>query len=129
MNIGKDKSKLTQFIKDNLAIIGFFILMLALHIIMTFIGDDIGYANVLSNQSLTDFISFRYHEWSSRLIIDCITVILAKENYIVWKILDIILYTLGVYLVIKFINKDNNKYVALIGVSLFLMYPFFDMVL
>ena len=122
MNIGKDKSKLTQFIKDNLAIIGFFILMLALHIIMTFIGDDIGYANVLSNQSLTDFISFRYHEWSSRLIIDCITVILAKENYIVWKILDIILYTLGVYLVIKFINKDNNKYVALIGVSLFLMY-------
>ncbi|MBO6273997.1 MAG: hypothetical protein J6M91_00370, partial [Methanobrevibacter sp.] len=127
MNIGKDKSKLTQFIKDNLTIIGFFILMLALHIIMTFIGDDIGYANVLSNQSLTDFISFRYHEWSSRLIIDCITVILAKENYIVWKILDIILYTLGVYLVIKFINKDNNKYVALIGVSLFLMYPFFDM--
>ena len=127
MNIGKDKSKLTQFIKDNLAIIGFFILMLALHIIMTFIGDDIGYANVLSNQSLADFISFRYHEWSSRLIIDCITVILAKENYIVWKILDIILYTLGVYLVIKFINKDNNKYVALIGVSLFLMYPFFDM--
>ena len=127
MNIGKDKSKLTQFIKDNLAIIGFFILMLALHIIMTFIGDDIGYANVLSNQSLTDFISFRYREWSSRLIIDCITVILAKENYIVWKILDIILYTLGVYLVIKFINKDNNKYVALIGVSLFLMYPFFDM--
>ena len=75
--------------------------MLVLHIIMTFIGDDIGYANVLSNQSLADFISFRYHEWSSRLIIDCITVILAKENYIVWKILDIILHTLGVYLVIN----------------------------
>lgn len=97
--------------------------MLALHAVMTFLGDDIGYAKVLSNQSLTDFLFFRYYEWSSRLIIDCFTVILAKQNYIIWKTLDIILYTLGVNLLIKFINKDNNKYTALIGVSLFLMYP------
>lgn len=127
MNIDKDKSKLTHFIKNNLPIIGFFILMLALHAVMTFLGDDIGYAKVLSNQSLIDFLSFRYYEWSSRLIIDCLTAILAKQNYLIWKILDIILYTLGVNLLIKFINKDNNKYTALIGVSLFLMYPFFDM--
>ena len=122
MNIDKDKSKLTQFIKNNLPIIGFFILMLALHKIMSFIGDDIWYAKVLSNQPLVNFLSFRYYEWSSRLLIDCITVILAKENYLIWKILDILLYTLGVYLLIKFINKDNNKYLTLIGVSLFLMY-------
>ena len=127
MNIDKDKFKLTQFIKNNLPIIGFFILMLALHKIMAFVGDDIHYAKILSNQSLSSFLTFRYYEWSSRLIIDCITVILAKENYLIWKILDIILYTLGVYLLIKFINKDNNKYITLIGVSLFLMYPFFDM--
>ena len=127
MNIDKDKSKLIQLIKNNLPIIGFFILMLALHKIMSFIGDDIWFAKVLTNQSLGEFISYRYYEWSSRLIIDCITVILTKENYLIWKILDIILYTLGVYLLIKFINKDNNKYITLIGVSLFLMYPFFDM--
>ncbi|WP_407431389.1 DUF6056 family protein [Methanobrevibacter sp.] len=127
MNMNIDKSKLTQFIKNNLPIIGFFILMLALHKIMSFVGDDIWYAKVLSDQSLGNFISFRYYEWSSRLLIDCITVILAKENYLIWKLLDIILYTLGVYLLIKFINKDNNKYITLIGVSLFLMYPFFDM--
>ena len=125
MNIDKDKFKLTQFIKNNLPIIGFFILMLALHKIMAFVGDDIHYAKILSNQSLSSFLTFRYYEWSSRLIIDCITVILAKENYLIWKILDIILYTLGVYLLIKFINKDNNKYITIIGVSLFLMYPFF----
>ncbi|WP_296887448.1 DUF6056 family protein [uncultured Methanobrevibacter sp.] len=110
MNINKDKSKLTQFIKNNLPIIGFFILMLALHKIMSFIGDDIWYAKILSNQPLVNFLSFRYYEWSSRLLIDCITVILAKENYLIWKILDIILYTLGVYLLIKFINKDNLNY-------------------
>ena len=127
MNIDKNKYKLIQFIKNNYAIIGFFILMLALHKIMAFIGDDLWYAKVLSNQSLAGFLSFRYYEWSSRLIIDCLTVILTKESYLIWKILDTILYTLGVYLLIKFINEDNDKYITLIGVALFLMYPFFDM--
>lgn len=126
MNIDKGKSKLTQFIKDNSPIIGFFILMIALHAIMNFLGDDVWYSQVLSKESFAHFISFRYYEWSSRLIIDCFTIILANK-FIIWKILDIILYTLGVYLLIKFINKDNNKYIALIGISLFLMYPFFDM--
>ena len=46
MNIDKNKSKLIQFIKNNYAIIGFFILMLALHKIMAFIGDDLWYAMV-----------------------------------------------------------------------------------
>ena len=127
MNIDENKTKLTQFIKNNWPIIGFFILMLALHKIMGFIGDDIWYSKVLSRYTLPDFLSYRYYEWSGRLVIDAITIILTKESYLVWKILDTILYTLGVYLLIKFINKDNNKRIELIGISLFLMYTFFDM--
>ena len=127
MNIDENKTKLTQFIKNNWPIIGFFILMLALHKIMGFIGDDIWYSKVLSRYTLPDFLSYRYYEWSGRLVIDAITIILTKENYLVWKILDTILYTLGVYLLIKFINKDNNRRIELIGLSLFLMYTFFDM--
>lgn len=127
MNIDKSKSELTQFIKNNLPIIGFFLLMLALHMIMGFLGDDVGYSKILSKRSLIDFLSLRYFEWSSRLVIDAFVVILSRENFIVWKILDSILYTLGVYLLIKFINKDNNKHITLFGVLLFLMYPFFDM--
>ena len=121
MNIDENKTKLTQFIKNNWPIIGFFILMLALHKIMGFIGDDIWYSKVLSRYTLPDFLSYRYYEWSGRLVIDAITIILTKESYLVWKILDTILYTLGVYLLIKFINKDNNKRIELIGISLFLM--------
>ena len=127
MNIDINKTKLTQFIKNNWPIIGFFILMLALHKIMAFIGDDLWFSKVLSDQTLAGFISFRYYHWSSRLIIDSLLVILTRESYLIWKILDTILYTLGVYLLIKFINKDNNKHIALFGVLLFLMYPFFDM--
>lgn len=126
MNIDKNKSKLTQFIKDNYPIVGFFLLMLALHIIMGFLGDDVDYAKILSNHPLIDFIAFRYNEWSSRIIIDSFLIILSRE-FIIWKILDTILYTLGAYLLIKFINKDNDKNLTLFGVLLFLMYPFFDM--
>lgn len=124
MNI--DESKLIQFAKDNYPIIGFFLLMLALHIVMGFLGDDIGYSKILSKYSLTTFISDRYYEWSSRVVIDGILAILSR-HFIIWKLLDTIIYTLGVYLLIKFINRDNNRNIALFGVLLFLMYPFFDM--
>ncbi|WP_462316116.1 DUF6056 family protein [Methanobrevibacter sp.] len=126
MNIDKDKFELSQFIKDHYPIIGFFLLMVALHLIMGFLGDDEGYSKLLSDYPLTRLIVDRYNEWSSRVIIDALTIILSRE-FIIWKILDTILYTLGVYLLIKFINKDNNRNITLFGVLLFLMYPLFDM--
>jgi hypothetical protein len=122
-----EKFDLTRFLKDNYPIIGFFLVMLALHAVMGFLGDDIEYAKMLSRHSLIDFLLLRYNEWSSRVIIEGVLVILARQSIILWKILDTILYTLGVYLLIRFINKDNNPTVNLLGVLLFLMYPFFDM--
>ena len=40
--------------------------MLILHAIMGFNGDDIKYAKVLTNQSLVDYINYRYYNWSSQ---------------------------------------------------------------
>lgn len=126
MRINEEKFDLSQFLKDNYPIIGFFLLMLALHAVMGFLGDDEGYSKILSNYPLLVFIVDRYNEWSSRVIIDGLLTILSRE-FIVWKILDTIIYTLGVYLLISFINEDNNRNITLFGVLLFLMYPFFDM--
>ena len=86
--------------------------MLILHLVMGINGDDIRYAKVLNNQGLIDFINFRYFNWSSRLIIDAAVVILARINMIVWKILDVVIYTFGVYYLIKLINKNNSKKIA-----------------
>lgn len=127
MNIAKNEFRITEFIKNNYPIVVFFLLMLALHMIMGFLGDDVKYAKVLANHSLLDYMGIRYYNWSSRIIIESFLVILAKQNLLVWKILDTILYTLGAYLVIKFVNRDNNKNILFLGVALFLMYPFFDM--
>ena len=105
----------------------FAVLMLILHLIMGFNGDDIKYAKVLSNQTLVDYLHYRYYNWSSRLIIDGILVILARLDMIIWKILDVIIYTVGVYYIIKLVNKNYSKKIAYLGVLLFLMYPFYEM--
>ena len=105
----------------------FAVLMLILHLIMGFNGDDIKYAKVLSNQTLVDYLHYRYYNWSSRLIIDGILVILARLDMIVWKLLDVIIYTVGVYYIIKLVNKNYSKKIAYLGVLLFLMYPFYEM--
>ena len=101
--------------------------MLILHAIMGFNGDDIKYAKVLTNQSLVDYINYRYYNWSSRLIIDGLLVILTRIDMIVWKILDVVIYTFGVYYIIRLVNKKYSKKMAYFGVLLFLMYPFYEM--
>ena len=127
MSIEKKEFQISDFILTYYPIIVFFILMLGLHLIMGFLGDDVKYAKVLANHNLLDYMNIRYNEWSSRVIIESLLVILAKQNLLVWKVLDTILYTIGVYLVIKFVNKNNDKNIIYLGVLLFLMYPFFDM--
>ena len=108
-------------------IILFVALMFILHLIMGFNGDDIKYAKILNNQTLIDYVNFRYYNWSSRIIIDTVLAILARQNMIIWKILDIVIYTCGVYYLIKLVNKNFSKKIAYLGVLLFLMYPFYEM--
>ena len=121
------KLTLNKFVKDYYPFILFFVLMFVLHLIMGLNGDDVKYIKVLSNQNLFDFLQHRYEFWSSRLVIESIMVVLVRQNMILWKVFDSVLYTIGVYYLIKLINHKNSKHIALLGVLLFLMYPFHEM--
>ncbi|WP_407421979.1 DUF6056 family protein [Methanobrevibacter sp.] len=114
-------------IKKYFPFILFAALMLILHLVMGLNGDDIKYAKILNNQTVIDYINYRYFNWSSRLIIDTVLAILARQNMIIWKILDIIIYTFGVYYIIKLVDKKYSRKIAYLGVFLFLMYPFYEM--
>ncbi len=116
-----------KFFMEYYPFILFFVLMLLMHLVMGVNGDDIRYAKVLSNQTLVDYIGYRYYNWSSRLVIESILIVLARQNMILWEILDCILYTLAVYFSIKFVNLKNSKHIAFLGVLLFLMCPFHEM--
>lgn len=122
-----NKTTLFKFVRQYYPFIVFFILMLILHVFMGFLGDDIRFSKVLSNYTVLDYAHMRYYEWSSRMIIESVLISISHVNMIVWKILDLIIYTFGVYLVVKVINRDNNKFLNLLGVLLFLMYPFHEM--
>ena len=119
-----NKTSVENFIKNYYPFIIFFVLMAVLHAIMGLMGDDVRFSKVLSNHTVIDYAYMRYHDWSSRMIIESVLISISHVNMIVWKILDLIIYTCGVYLVIRLINRNNNKYINLIGVLLFLMYPF-----
>ena len=114
-------------IKKYFPFVLFVVLMIVLHLVMGLNGDDIKYAKILNNQTIIEYINFRYFNWSSRLIIDTLLAILARQNMIIWKILDIIIYTSGIYYIIKLVNKSYSKKIAFFGILLFLMYPFYEM--
>lgn len=126
-----NKKDLFYTIKNNYSFIILFIAILSLHLFMGHANDDIGYSTILAKFNLFEWLIRRYDIWSSRLIIDTVSVILARENIIVWKILDSLIYTVGAYLAIKLINIVSNyeydKIVKYFGVLLFLIYPFYDM--
>lgn len=105
----------------------FFMLILFLHLFMGFYADDVYFSKVLSKWSLLDFLKWRYFNWTSRIIQDAAMVLLSRQNLIIWKLLDSIIYTIGIYYLIKLVNKSNNKKIVILGILLFLMYPFYEM--
>lgn len=121
-----ENDSLRKFVGKYYPFIIFFALMLVMHLVMGLNGDDIRYAKVLSNNTLSGYISYRYDYWSSRLVIESVLVYLSR-NLIVWKVLDCVIYTLGVYYTVKLVNRGNSVHIALLGVLLFLMYPFHEM--
>ena len=132
MMIQINKNGLYRNIKNNYLFLIFFILIFFLHLFMGLINDDLNfYSTILSNSSFLDFLIIRYYGWSSRLIIDAFTALIARENIFIWKLLDSLIYTIGAYLVIKIINMISNyKYDEIIkyfGILLFLMFPFYEM--
>lgn len=116
-----------QNIKKILPYVIFFALVLFLHMFMNFGGDDIWFAKQLSKQPLLDFLNYRYYNWSSRVVIEALLVIITRMNINIWRIIDTIIYTISAYCIIKFSNKRNNKGIYLLGILLVLMYPYEEM--
>ena len=114
-------------VKKILPYVIFFVLILFLHMFMHFGGDDIWFGKQLSKRTLFDFINFRYNNWSSRVLIEAVLVLITKSNVYIWRILDTIIYTISAYCIIKFANNKNNKNIIFLGILLVLMYPYEEM--
>lgn len=105
----------------------FFLVILIMHMFYNFSSDDVNYFNsVLDNKNIIDFVIERYNNWSSRIIIESLLVIVSRNIYL-WRILDSLVIVLLVYSINKLFYKKMTCKNLLFTCLIFFMYPFFDM--
>ncbi|MBE6161452.1 MAG: hypothetical protein E7158_04455 [Firmicutes bacterium] len=117
--------KIKQFIKDYSSFILFFLVVFFLHQIVKFTKDDVMFSMVLKNTSMFSFLKLRWNTWTSRMILEFLEVIFAKNIY-VWRIFDSLVYlSIAINISRIFNTKKDTRYNYLICGSL-LLYSFFD---
>ena len=112
---------------DALPYIFVFIILCLIHIPLNFSGDDSWFAEQLNKFSYIGYVINRYNTWSSRLIIETLLITLTRSNIIVWRILNILIFMLGLIISLYFINEKKYKFIKITGCLLFLLYPLLDM--
>lgn|SRR5574344_181652 len=88
--------------------------------INTGFSDDI-YFKTKFSEGLFSFLLLRYNGWSSRLLIECVLVILLQMSKIVWITLNSLMITLLIYGIDKIFNIKNKFLLILI----LLLYPWY----
>lgn len=104
-----------------------FTILFLIHLSINFSNDDLWFAKQLNKFSYIGYVINRYNTWSSRLIIETLLITLTRNNIIIWKILDILIFLLGISLSIYFVNKKKYNFIKITGCLLFLLYPLLDM--
>lgn len=103
-----------------------FVFLIVLHFFFKQgVGDDVYFSNTeISN--IFGFLSFRYQEWSSRILIEFVIVIMCHLPHFCWYIMDSLMILLVVYAMNKlFARKDI--YFVIVAFLLFFLYPFSQM--
>lgn len=70
-------------------------------------GDDIYFMNALEQSSALAFLMFRYMQWSSRLLIECVLIFVVRAPY-VWRILDSLALTLIAVMTSAMFNEKKS---------------------
>lgn len=104
-----------------------FLLLIIFHLYTKFMGDDLWFSRQLSKYSIIKFASHRYNTWSSRFIIESVLITLTRLNINVWRLINIIMYMIGIFVSLYLVNTKKDKYINIVACLLFLMYPLADL--
>ena len=87
--------------------------------------DDEFFINRMTEYSLSDFLSLRWNEWTSRMLIECVLCLVLKISKYAWRIGQALAMALLAYSMLKiFVSDEKNKKSLLgVGLALFLIYP------
>lgn len=128
MNMKKDKNltenKKNNFLKKYYMFMILFIFVLAYFMLTKKANDDLDCLKDLVGRSLKDYLIYRYNNWSSRLIIDGMMIMLCKNvKYKVFCVLNAATYVVMTIIISKIFNKEQNKNINIFLCFLVLLYP------
>ncbi len=109
MGFNEDKRKLLW---KNRYLIFLVLYLILIHSRMIFvIGDEVtSFSKSIDEYSFMGFLQYRYHSWSSRLLIDGVLILVAYRLQFIWlwKLLNIICWTVLFYC-ISYLNNRRNE--------------------
>lgn len=85
-------------------------------------GDDAYFQAILKENNIFDWLTYRYNNWSSRLVIEFFLVIIAGHT-ILWKFLNVAIMLLGVFSISKMFYNKKFKITNWVICALFLCLP------
>lgn len=108
----------------------FFLVTFIIHLRFPFIGDDLEYYSInpfMNYDGFYDFIVSRTLRWTSRTLIETTLYWLFNLPYIVWRVLDTVVFTGIALLIYKIFSKgkDNKSKVVYTLISCILTFLFF----
>ena len=102
-----------------------FLAILVIHIKFEIMNDDLNhYVNVSLDSTYWNYIVTRYNGWSSRILVELLTVFLLKCPFIVYKILDSFVFTTVAISLSKIFNKQKNDFLNYLICGLVFAFPF-----
>lgn len=80
--------------------------------------------NEVIEHTIIDFVSGRYYNWSSRVIIEFILCLVLKISKYLWILIEVLMVTLAGYSISKIFTIKNDKENNLMLISMILIYPY-----
>lgn len=113
--------KIMKFLKKNYMFLAALLLVVIFHTYMTVNYDSVWFHTQLDHQSYMDYIIARYHNWTSRLLIETGLLFFTKHLFL-WKIADIAVWMFMLYAITKLIDWNYKPQRAGIICILFFCY-------
>lgn len=128
--VSKIKEKVLKIVKSSkmpLYAISFIILLA--HIFMpTDMSDDAWFYTILEGQdspvrAVLDFVKYRYNNWSSRVLIEALLVVIVRVP-VLWKILDSVVLIYIIFKISSLLNSENSRRKNVIISTVLILFPF-----
>ena len=83
--------------------------------------------NEIIEHSIPDFVENRYHNWSSRVVIEFVLCSVLKTSKYLWILIQSLMAVLVCYSLSKIFIKENKKQNAFMLMLMILIYPYYTM--